>query len=508
MELMTPQILWKDFDTQAPFDETVLRFVDDGGRKIKEFYFNGLRTDDGVVRIFARYFHNGDDLPTLVCLGDEDSGLEIPSVMHYNCLVVDYTGVRKGKNRGTMYPFSLSSAITGIVEKDVSPKLSKWYAWTSVAMYAVLYAQQNCGNGKVGVVGLGRGGSLVWKLSATVSVDVGVTIFSTGYEPSVDDLYYRAGIDNRSYSPILKFPVLEIVSSNESDGSLEFMSEIFSAIKRTDCRLCINERSNHMLGKAGLINIERWLRHYFGEYSAMPNTPTVRPYESGGKLYYEIMYDGNPDEIDLYTSIGEVNGAERNWSRAALIKLEHVYLAQVSVYDVSEPISAFATVKEHGYKFSSVVVTRFPQEMGVKPEQSKSNRLVYDSDMGIDDWARHDNEKPIMQQGPFGIEGVSAIKPLVTFKLADVRYKGCEGSLLQIMFCSKTAQVVKFAVTDNSKRTFVCEVNVDNRQGWVTKNFAAEDFKMQNESMRWEDVVTFEIIPSDGAVLVSSLLWV
>ena len=128
--------------------------------------------------------------------------------------------------------------------------------------------------------------------------------------------------------------------------------------------------------------------------------------------------------------------------------------------------------------------------------------------MGIDDWARHDNEKPIMQSGPFGIEGVSAVVPLVTFKLADVRYKGKEGAILQIMFCSKTAQTVKFAVTDNNKRTFVCETSVDYRQGWVTKNFVAEDFKRQNESMSWQDVVTFEIVPSDGAVIVSSLLWV
>ena len=508
MELMTPQILWKDFDTQAPFDETVLRFVDDGERKIKEFYFSGIKTEDGVIRIFGRYLHNGDDLPTLVCLGDEDSDLVIPSVMNYNCLVVDYTGVRKGKNRGTMYPFSFSNAITGVVEKDVSPKFSKWYAWTSVAMRAVLYAQKNCGNGKVGVVGNGRGGSLVWKLSATVTVDVGVTIFSNGYEPNIDDLYYRAGIDNRSYAPILKFPVLEIVSSNESDGSLEFMSEIFSAIKRTDCRFCINERSNHTLGKAGLINVERWLRHYFGEYAAMPSTPTLRPYESSGKLYYEVTYDGNPSEIDLYTSVGEVNGAERNWSRVPLVKLEHGYLAQVSVFDENDPISAFVTVKEHGYKFSSTVVIRSPKEMGIKPDPIKSNRLIYDSDMGIDDWARHDNEKPIMQSGPFGIEGVSAAVPLVTFKLADVRYKGKEGAILQIMFCSKTAQTVKFAVTDNNKRTFVCETSVDYRQGWVTKNFVAEDFKRQNESMSWQDVVTFEIVPSDGAVIVSSLLWV
>ncbi len=510
MELMTPQILWKDFDTDLPFDETQLRIAEDDGRKIKEFYFSGLRTADGVVRIFARYLHNGDDLPTIVYFGDEKgSDLKIPNVMNHNFLAVDYTGVKKKKNRGTLYPYSLKDAEKGTTTYNSPPKNSRWYAWASVAMYSVLYAQKNCGNGKVAAIGVGQGGSLVWKLSACVSVDAGVTLFSTGYEPNRDDIYYRACLDNRSYAPLLRFPVMEIVSSNESDGSLDYMSEIFAGIKRTDCRLCINERSNHTLGEAGKNNVELWLKHYLSGEGKIPEIPVLRPYESSGKLYYEVKYDGEPERITLFTSVGNVHNSVRNWSTIELMKLEDGYLASVKVGDVNAPINAFVSVYEYGYKISSIIISRIPSKMGVLPEKLKHNRLVYDSDMGVDDWTAEGNAAPQMNEGPFEIKGVSAEKPLITFKLADVRYRGAEGKLLQVMFYSPVQQKVTFVITDAFKRTFECVVEADNRQGWITKNFSVQDFKAQNTaSLDWREVVTFEVRPESKSVLVSSMLWV
>lgn len=508
MELLTPQTLWKDFDTQAPFEETTLRYVTENGRKIKEFYFSGLRVDDGVVRIFARYLHNGDDLPTLVYFGDETDELNVPQITEYNFLIADYTGVKKGKNRGTMYPFSLGNALSGEVSGVVVPKQSKWYAWSSVAMYTVLYAQAHCGNGKVGVIGAGSGGGLMWKLSAAVSADVGVSLYSTDYEPDIEDLNFRAALDNRAYAPILKFPVMEVVSSNESDGSIEFMSDIYGAIKRDDCRFCINERADHVLGEDGLSNVKLWLKSHLFSETPLPEVPSLRPYESSGKLYYEVTYVGNPDEIKLYTSFGDVHDSERNWSENKLLKLGEGYLSEVKVHSEHEPIFAFVTVKEHGYKVSSTVVKRTPDVMGVKADQEKTNRLIYDGDMGADDWAMANNEKPKVAQGPFGIEGVCADKPLFTYKLADLRFKAVEGAVLQLMFCSDVKQAVRFSVTDRIKRTFVCEAEADSLQGWITKSFSAEDFKLQNESLKWEDTVTFEIAPTSGKVIVSSMLWV
>lgn len=508
MELMTPQILWKDFDTASPFDETVLRFASNEGRRVKEFYFSGLRTADGVIRIFAKYLHNGDGLPTLIVFGDYGDGIVMPNVKSYNVLAADYVGVKGGKGRGTMYPASLKDALSGEVVRGISPKESKWYAWASVAMSTALYAKHNYG-GKIAMLGIGMGGSLVWKLSAVTSVDAGVTLFSSDYQPENDDLHYMAALDNRAYAPLLRFPMLEIVSSNESDGSLEFMSEIFAVVKNKDSRFCINERTDHVPTEDGKRNIELWLKHHLVGESALPDTPTLRPYQSGGKLYYEICYNGSPNEIDLYTSQGDVDGSVRNWSGASLMRVGEGYLAEVGVSLTDQPICAFVTAKEHGYKVSSTVAIRRPAEMGVVAQAVKSNRLVYDSDMGTDDWIMLSGDKPIMKQGPFGIEGVSAVKPLVTFKLADVRYKGSEGRLLQIMFCSKSRdQKVRFVITDSKKCRYVCEKEADSRQGWVTESFAADDFKLQNESLSWDNVVAFEVEPEDGEILVSSMLWV
>ncbi len=508
MELMTPQILWKDFDTQAPFDETLLRYTYDGERKIKEFYFNGLRVRDGIVRIFARYYHKGDDKPTIVFFGEVNEELTIPKTCDYNFLVADYSGLKKGKSRCTVYPYSLVDAQNDKAYDNLNPKESRWYAWASVAMYTVLYAQKCCGNGKVGIVGVGEGGSLVWKLSASVSATAGVTLFSTGYEPDIDDLNYRACLDNRSYAPLLKFPVMEIISSNERDGSIDFMSEIFAAIKRTDCRLYINERSDHKLGEAGRRNAEQWLGYYLDGEGQIPAMPTLKSYESGGKLYYEITYAGNPGEISFLSSVGNIHGAVRNWSNAKLIKLEDKHLANIDVIDADAPVNAFVNVSEYGYRVSSIVSTRVPSKMGIASRPAKRNRLVYDGDMGIDDWTLMSSEKPVMRDGPYGISGVYAPQALITFKLADIRFRGVEGGILQIMFCTDKTQTIEFVITDAKKRRFVNRVEANEKQGWVTKNFVIEDFKLQNESITWADVVTFEVLPLSGSALVSSLLWV
>lgn len=514
MELMTPQTLWKDLDTHTSFDESVLRYVDCDGRKVKEFYFSGLHTSDGVIRIFARYLHNGDDLPTLVYFGEEkDNSLSIPSVIRHNFLTVDYTGVKKGKSRGTMYPYSLGDAESDHEALEPSPKESRWYAWASVAMYAVLYAK-TCGNGKVAVIGMEQGGSLVWKLSACVGADAGITLFSTGYEPDRDDIYYRACLDNRSYAPLLRFPVMEIVSSNESDGSIDFMSEIYSAIKRKDCRICINERSDHTIGEEGKHNVELWLDKYLGDSGEVPEAPTVRPYESGGKLYYEIKCGGKPDRIDFYVSMGTSHGAMRNWSNVKLMRLEDSYLAGIKVFDANAQISAFVNIREKGYKISSAVTTRIPSKMGIAVEENKPSRLIYDGDMGVDDWAMNENVAPVMQNGPYGIRGVVANKKLYTYKLADTRFRGPEEGLLQIMFCTKVKQSVKFTICDKSSRAYSFYIEADLRQGWITKSLSKEDFKAGDADFEgvalpsWRDAVTFEIEPSSGTVLISSLLWV
>lgn len=514
MELMTPQILWKDFDTQASFDESLLRYVDDDGRKVKEFYFSGLRTFDGVVRIFARYLHIGDDLPTLVYFGEEkDNSLAIPLVSRHNFLVVDYTGVKQGKSRGTIYPYSLRDAEVDHEANEQSPKESRWYAWASVAMSAVLYAK-TCGNGKVAVIGMEQGGSLVWKLSACVGADVGITLFSTGYEPDRDDIYYRACLDNRAYAPLLRFPVLEIISSNERDGSVDFMSEIFSAIKRKDCRLCINERSDHTVGEAGKRNAELWLDKYLHGEGEVPETPSIRPYESGSKLYYEIKCMSAPEKIDFYVSMGNSSGAMRNWSKVKLMRLEDSYLASVKVYDADVPINVFVNIFAGGYKISSAVATRIPSQIKVASEESKPSRLIYDSDMGVDDWAMENNVSPVMQNGPYGIAGVMADKRLYSYKLADLRFRGPEEGLLQIMFYTKVRQTVKFAICDKDFKKYSFFVEADFRQGWITKSLSKEDFKAGDADFKgvslqsWGDAVTFEIEPSLGPVYISSLLWV
>ena len=225
MDIMTPQTLWKDF-TPLPFNETVVKSAPFNGGTLTEFYFSGIKTDDGIVRIYAKYLDKGS-LPTVIIF-DEDSKTDITDYQGYNLMTVNYKGAVPGR-RGTMYPDSLRDATEWSAGDGLDPAKHRWYAWAAVGMCAALYAKTK-GNGKVAVVGIGDGAGIVWKLSATVQVDAGVSIY--GYEEQSDDINYKACLYNKAYTSMLRFPVLEIISSNEENDSTEYMSELFSLIQR------------------------------------------------------------------------------------------------------------------------------------------------------------------------------------------------------------------------------------------------------------------------------------
>ena len=81
MDIMTPQTLWKDF-TPLPFNETVVKSAPFNGGTLTEFYFSGIKTDDGIVRIYAKYLDKGS-LPTVIIF-DEDSKTDITDYQGYS----------------------------------------------------------------------------------------------------------------------------------------------------------------------------------------------------------------------------------------------------------------------------------------------------------------------------------------------------------------------------------------------------------------------------------------
>lgn len=494
MDIMTPQTLWKDF-TPLPFNETVVKSAPFNGGTLTEFYFSGIKTDDGIVRIYAKYLDKGS-LPTVIIF-DEDSKTDITDYQGYNVMTVNYKGAVPGR-RGTMYPDSLRDATERSAGDGLDPAKHRWYAWAAVGMCAALYAKTK-GNGKVAVVGIGDGAGIVWKLSATVQVDAGVSIY--GYEEQSDDINYKACLYNKAYTSMLRFPVLEIISSNEENDSTEYMSELFSLIQRDDCRLTINERSSHDIGEVGLSETGKWLnKHLTGEGENIPSMPTIKPYVAEGKLYFEITGEG---ELSLFVSAGNENCRVRNWSKADIERSGNSYFGRLPVYRSDEKLLAFVTQFKDGYKFSSPMVKRIPAKMGVA-EEALDSRLVYSGDMGVDDWF---GDEIVMKKGPYGIHGVATTGRMETFKIGDIRFKGPADASLRIMFYSPENQTVKFSVRDGADE-YEYSIAVREKMNWVNVCLSVNNFSHDGDTLDgWCDVTSLSV-QAAGGVVVASVLWI
>ena len=108
-----------------------------------------------------------------------------------------------------------------------------------------------------------------------------------------------------------------------------------------------------------------------------------------------------------------MEGTYRNWSRLNLERVsEDEYITKADVYVLKDETSAFVSVRySNGVILSSEIVTRVPYMMGVAAKEIVRSRLVYDVDMGVDDWlissdCGGDGEISI-KEGANGIEGVT-----------------------------------------------------------------------------------------------------
>ena len=168
---------------------------------------------------------------------------------------------------------------------------------------------------------------------------------------------------------------------------------------------------------------------------------------------------------------------------------------------------------------STPVLSRVPALLGVAETPVKSSRLVYDGDMGTDDWMVQsplaEKDTLTMAPGPFGIPGVSsALGTMSTFKIGDAAYRGRDSLLLQIMIYSAVDQTVTFTVVargdeeDDGYTSYSYSATLSPSDEWRKLTLAATDFKSPHAAgMEWENAVYLRV-DSDAPVAISSMIWV
>ncbi|MDE6293881.1 MAG: hypothetical protein K2L88_04590, partial [Clostridiales bacterium] len=173
VDINSPITLWKDYDVLAlPLNKTALSAKSELGATVKEYYFDGYTTVDGRVRTYIKIYEAAEAKGAVLYLADK-SGVandELVTKMldfGYSVAVLDYLG-KSDRARFTLYPKSLANCnLDGVDEFPIlDDTTSNWYIWTCISRRAIKLLQELYGELPVYALGVGLGGTTVYKLAA------------------------------------------------------------------------------------------------------------------------------------------------------------------------------------------------------------------------------------------------------------------------------------------------------------------------------------------------------
>lgn len=525
MDITSPINLWKDYDVSAlPLNVSELSPKTENDITVKELYFDGYTTVDGRTRTFLKILVNNESKGVILYLSDHigvnESLVKSFYDLGYTVAILDYMGRSDELARYTMYPNSLSECNKrGISEFEISEtgQLPHWYIWTCIARRSVKLLSEYYPDKKLFALGVGLGGSTVFKLA---TFDDGLCGCATllNILPKVNGsgntlINYHASLDNIAYAPITKIDMFMAVSSNDTDGSLDSMSELAENTQSLKT-FRIVERSF----ADGIVSVYGDLDKFFTSRCNSQDLP--RPHisasNSEGNLYFNIDIPdiiNVPDEmlpqLNLYVSFCIEEAPFRNWMNIQTISLgKDKYMAHINVCQANKPINAFATLNyPSGVRQSSTLLSVIPKTLGIQSKQGVNHRKIYDGSMGTDGWTSRFGGKITLVNGPYEIEGVTSNdNSLITFKPGDPLFKVTADTLLQIMVCGKPQNL---SVTVRDRDNFYnCTVEIKNSDDWHKFSLSHMNFKGTSGTLPdWSQILMLEF-SSDYDFTVGSVLWV
>ncbi len=539
MELITAQTLWKDYNPRnLPLNETLLKTEIFERYSVKHIYFNGEATSDGCTRIYARLYTPAS-IPSgasVVLMNDIESPFD-PTYIDFltDCgftvLALDYAGKNDG-NLFTIYPKSLSFANyytsdSSYYKLPDNPKQSTQYVYACVMLRGYVYLENidSLDSHRISFFGVRRGAFQVYKAAyVEPNASCAVALFNSSLYEGLDlktdkALVYNTSLANNLYVPLLTVPTYIIDSSNNHENSLFNTSDLY-ALTSDSCRFYIAEHSDNTLNAEQRKSLLSFINEHCFSHKTLVAPPVLEAKNSERSLYYDINVSAPEEikEISLYYSHGSVSGAYRNWTRLNLEKITATeYICQADVYLLKDETSAFVTVKyADGFAVSSEIVTKIPLMLGVAAKEIIKSRLVYEADMGTDDWLvtnLTDGDCNItIKEGGNGISGVTcSVNSLTTFKIGDVKTSGNRDSLLQLLVYTKSIQFLTVNVTcltEEGYTEYSALVKPDSYGEWTKITLSADELKSLSGSMRgWDSAVSITV-NSESELLINSLLWI
>ncbi|MCM1367496.1 MAG: hypothetical protein NC184_01615 [Roseburia sp.] len=534
LEITNPNNLWKDYDVAAlPLNESPLSDKTENGIRIREYYFDGYTTVDGRVRAYIKIAENPTAKGIVLYMPDANGGAD-DALAHilfengYTVAMLDYLGASNVQPRFTLYPLSLSSCNCRGKSEFEAPEeavQSCWYVWTCLARKAIYFLKQLYSGISIFALGVGLGGSTVYKLAAfdddliacATFLNVLPKVEGTGNEI----INYRAALDNSAYAVFSKIPIMMAVASNDEDGSLDSMAALADSTVSLRC-FRIVERAFSRGIKAAFGQIDNFFTDCETFRDDYPR-PKITAVNSQNNLYFNISVkqNGTYDSVEGRTTVDKKysfelflsrfgdNPTHRNWINIPLVGLgDDKYLAKADTFKNENTIFAFVNMTDgDGNVLSSQLLSVVPKSLGIPSQPIIGQRLIYDGSMKKDVWMSPNGGNVIFKSGLFGIDGITSdSNSLATFKPWSPLPRANADALLQIMVCGKP-QTLNITVREEYE-SYYCQVKISSSENWEKFTLSHLDFKGPvGPLFDWSQAIMLEFT-SDEEFIISSVLWV
>ncbi len=557
-KILSPTMLWGDFDESLPTQCTILYEQKDEKKVFRRIRFFGRAVGDERVNIYALFGMplNTDKVPAILIMPDASLTADEKLIQRfiergYAVLMPDYRGEWADTENYTIYPESISYANYAKAGRhldfaDETAKETSWYEWTAVARYCVSYLRTMSQITNIGALGLKMGGDVVWQLAATCNelscvIPVcsggwraysGINKFGDATELKMDDERYRylAGVDAQAYAQSVLCPVLMLCSTNDSrfdaDRAFDTFARINPDLEKT---FYFVARYDGHVGNTGMNDLDLFIdKHLKGRAVFVPSPVEIKIEEDDGDLIARIKFDPNGEVkyCDVFMAENRLESAYRNWTKCRLKREDGVdeRVFYLDAYKKSTRVFAFAKAKYScGFAVSSKIAVK---KLDAKyNNQTEKCRIFYTSADGTDSLTIGKYDKNVMagcfldssipavqvMKGPFGIAGATSIYGLKTYKIGDEKYAPSENALLKFdIYCKKPAvlEITATAYLSGVAENYVCNLRLPGGERWTNHILSAKDFKnaINKPLVQFCEAVSLTFTSVDEFYL-NNLLW-
>ncbi|MGN0812805.1 MAG: hypothetical protein ACI4MQ_04755 [Candidatus Coproplasma sp.] len=553
--ILTPVSLWKDFNSGRSSGVVSCENLIKDGIKYEYVTFYGRNTEEGRVLIYG-VIASDETNPSKNCvLFLQDGGRAADENLlayfvkkGYTAMFADYSGCREGVEKYTVYPKDVDYADWenckySLLTVNKTAEETCWYEWTAVGVYARQFLADKFATDSIGLIGIGDGGEIAWKLAYVAQFSCAICVNACGWLAysgsskfnaldrtlSDNDCKFIAGLDSQSYAPYVKCPVLLLCSTGEADFNYDRAYDTFSRINpqyalsssiaySLSSETCIDEKCERDMFLFLDSNVKK--RYVFMPKPVEVNISTDD--EENLFAYVKCDRSGIVEKCGAYISEDSIDYSTRNWSLAPLTAKDNAYDSKyaLNVYEKTSTVFviAYASYSSGFTVWSKVAVKKVSGRF--RNSRSKS-KILYCNNFGPESFSP-ENCSANSIGGLFlsgdevmphvinvcGLDGVYSVCGLKTQRIMSPQFMPDEESILKFDICSgeDTSVTVKLT-TKFLREEYVATFNII---GGVWQSMIIEPKILKNKfGASLSSFVECESVSvnAEGKFALNNLMW-